>query len=380
MSRGTWIAKNVMRNRRRSILTAASVAVSVLLLSVFCATYRYIKSPPVPPSFATILLVAPRTSIMLSLPLSYEERIARMPGVETVTALNMVDSFYGPQNALQFVLAFEAEKISSLFPGWVMPAEQREAFQRERVATLVGRRVAAKFGWKLGDRVHLRSSGYNVELELVIRGIYASADDESLMGMHWQYLNELRGSTDKPGGFWVRARSAHEVPTLMKAIDAEFRNSPTETRTQPMGQVVLDMIAMLGNLKLMLMGVSAVVVFSVLLILANTMAMSIRERTVELAVLRALGFRSKQLVGLLTAESLALTLGGGLAGFLLAMGIFKKVSGYRIGGAMPTYVQVDGWTVLIIFGVALGISLASTLPSAYRASRLGIADALRFVG
>ncbi len=380
MSRGTWVAKNVMRNGRRSILTAASVAVSVLLLSVFCATYRYINSPPVPPSFATILLVAPRTSIMLALPLSYEERMAHLPGVQTISPINMVDSFYGPQRALQFVLAFEPEKISTLFPGWVMPVDQRQAFQRERVATVVGRSVAAKFGWKVGDRIHLRSSGYDLDLELVIRGIYDSADDESLMGMHWQYLNELRGSTDKPGGFWVRARSPEDVPRLMKAIDAEFRNAPIETRTQPMGQVVLDMIAMLGNVKLMLMSVSAVVVFSVLLILANTMAMSIRERTTELAVLRALGFRRAQLLRLLAAESLAITLGGGLTGFLLAVGIFKKVSGYRIGGAMPTYVQVDLWTVATIFAVALGISLASTLPSAYRASRLSIAEALRFVG
>jgi putative ABC transport system permease protein len=365
MSRGTWVAKNVLRNGRRSLLTAASVAVSILLLSIFCATYRYLESPPVPPSFAMILIVSPRTSIMIPLPLSYGDRIARMPGVETISPINMVDSFYGPQQALQFVLAFDAAKTSTLVPGWVMPADQRQAFQRERMATAVGRSVAAKFGWKLGDRVHLRSPGYNLTLELVVRGIYTSADDESLMGMHWEYLNQLRGSTDKPGGFWVRARTLDDVPRLMKAIDAEFRNEPTDTRTQSMAQFILDFIAMLGNVKLMLMGVSAVVVFSVLLILANTMAMSIRERTVELAVLRALGFRHLQILGMLTAESLVITFAGGLAGFAIAMAIFKWVSGYRIGGAMPTYVQADVSTALLVFGVALGISLASTLPSAY---------------
>jgi putative ABC transport system permease protein len=380
MSKGTWVAKNVLRNSRRSFLTAASVAVSILLLSVFCATCRYIESPPMPPSYATVLMVSPRTSIMVPLPLSYGDRIARLPGVETISPINMVDTRYGPQQALQFVLAFEATKISKLFPGWAMQADQRTAFERERIAAVVGRSVATKFGWKIGDRLHLRSSGYDVSMELVVRGIYASAEDESLMGMHWDYLNELRGNTDKPGGFWVRARTADDVPRLMKAIDAEFRNSATETRTQPMGQWVLDFISMLGNLKLMLMTVSAVVVFSVLLILANTMAMSIRERTVELAVLRALGFRRSQLLWLLAAESLAITFAGGLAGYALAMALFKWISGYRIGGAMPTYVQVDASTALTVFAVALGISLASTLPSAYRASPLSIAEALRFVG
>jgi len=178
----------------------------------------------------------------------------------------------------------------------------------------------------------------------------------------------------------VRAKSAEDVPRLAQAIDAEFRNSDMETRTQPMAQWVLDMVAVLGNVKLILVSISAVVIFAILLIVANAMSMSIRERTAELAVLRALGFRMQQVLGLLAAESLAISLAGGALGCLLAWTLLELAAGYQIGGAMPIYIRVDAATVGVALGVAIGISLASTLPPAYRASRVNIAEALRFVG
>jgi putative ABC transport system permease protein len=377
---GSLVVKNILRNRRRSFLTMASVAVSLQLLSVFCSTCRYLKSPPTPGSFAMVLMVGPRTSLMNPLPLSYQERISRLPGVASVSPVNMVDTLYGPQDQLQFVLAFDPQKMAVMLPGWVLPQKQREDFLREQAAAVAGHRVAKKFGWKIGDHIPLRSGGYHIHLELVLRGIYASEEDESLMGMHWEYLNELLGRPNKPGGFWVRARTAEAVSTLPKDIDAEFRNSPWETHTEPMKQWVLDFLGMLGNLQLMLLSVSAAVMFSVLLILANTMAMSIRERTSELAVLRALGFGRRHVLRLLAAESLVITLGGAVVGQVLAVLVFRLVAGYRVGGAMPTYVHADLVAFLANLGIAVGLALASTLLPACHASRLSIADALRFVG
>jgi putative ABC transport system permease protein len=231
----------------------------------------------------------------------------------------------------------------------------------------------------LGDRIHLRSSGRHIDLDLTLRGIYTS-EDESLLGFHWDYLNEALGRLDRPGGYWVRARTEEEVPRLMQTVDNQFRNGELETRTQPMGQWVLDFLALLGNVKLIVLSISAAMVFAVLLVVANTMGMSIRERTAELAVLRVLGFRPKHLLALLTAEALTVSIAGALVGCLAAGTVFALLGGYRVGGAMPIYVQVDVVTVGVVLSVAVAVGLSSTLVPAYRASHMSIADALRDVG
>jgi putative ABC transport system permease protein len=325
-------------------------------------------------------MVVSRTSLMGSLPLHYGQRIARLPGVVAVSPINMVDTLYGGQDSVLFALACDPDAIMQARNDWRMPEDERRAFRGEKVAFACSRSTAQKYGWKLGDRIQLRSGGYHLTLDLILRGIYTSAEDESLMAFHWDYLNDAQGRLDRPGAFWVMARSAEDIPRLMQAIDREFRNSDVETRTQPMKQFVLDMLAMLGNVKLILLSISAAVVFAVLLIVANTMGMSIRERTAELAVLRALGFGTQQVLGLLAAESLAISLTGAALGCLLAWTLLKLTAGYQVGGAMPIYIQMDAATLGAALGVAIGISLVSTVLPAYRASRVSIAEALRYLG
>jgi putative ABC transport system permease protein len=380
MTRPQLVVKNLFRNRRRTFLTVASVAASIFLLAVFCATYRYINAPPTPGGFSLLLMVTHRTSTIIPLPLSYGDRIRNLPGVAAMSPVNMVDGFYGGQDFPLWALAFDAAALGKIFPDWQLPPDQRQAFVSEKTAFLAGLRIAQKYGWKLGDHVTLHSPGYNLSLDLVLRGIYSSGEDETLLGFHWDYLNDAQGHPNKPGGFWVRAQSAEDVPRLMQEIDTQFRNAEMETRTQPMKQWVLDLLNMLGNVKLILVSISAAVVFAVLLIVANTMGMSIRERTAELAVLRALGFQTRQVLGLLAAESLGIALLGAIAGCLMAWTALRLTAGYQVGGAMPVYIQVDAATVGVALGVAIGISLGSTLIPAYRASRANIAQALRFVG
>jgi len=380
MKRWRLVLKNVLRNRRRTLLTTGSVAVSITLLAVFGAVYRYVQSPLLPPGFHLLLMVTPRTSMMVPLPLYYGERIRGLPGVVDVSPINMVDTLYGAHDDLLFVLACVPETFLKIYPSWKLPPDQQQAFVHERMAIIAGRKMADKYGWKLGDHIHLRSPGYNVALDLVLRGIYTSDEDETLMAFNWQYLNEAKGRPNKPGGFWVRARSPEDVPRVMQAIDSQFRNSEMETRTQPMDQWVLDMLGMVGNVKAILLGISAAVLFAILLILANTMAMSIRERTAELAIMRALGFRTRQVLSLLAAESLAISLTGATLGCLLATLLLAVTKGYRVGGAMPIYIQMDAVTIVLNLFVALVVSLASTLLPAWRAAHVSIAQALRFVG
>jgi len=379
MTRPQLVIKNLLRNRRRTILTFLSVATSIMLLAVFCATYRFFSNPLMPSEWRLVLTVASRTSMLLRLPLSYGERIARLPGVEAVSPVNMVDCLYGPHDDFLFALASDPATFFKIFTAWHVPQDQLAAYAREKAAAMAGRQAALKHGWKLGDRIHLRSPGYHVDLDLTLRGFYTS-QDESLVAFHWDYLNEAEGRVDRPGAFMLRAHTEEDVPRLMQAIDNQFRNAETETRTVPMGQWVLDFLAMIGNVKLMVLSISAAMVFAVLLVVANTMGMSIRERTAELAILRVLGFRPKQLLALLTAEALAVSLAGALAGCLLAGIVFALIAGYRIGGAMGVYMRMDAVTVGVILIVATGIGLASTLIPAYRASRMSIAEALRYAG
>jgi putative ABC transport system permease protein len=258
---------------------------------------------------------------------------------------------------------------------------EKEQFMQEKVAAIAGRSTANKYGWKVGDHIYVSSPSYfGVGVDLVLRGIYDSDEEHSYLVFHWDYLNDVLGSPNVTGQFWILANSVDLMPSLMKAVDAQFRDETVQTRTQTVKQFVLNFISWLGNVKLILVSVSAAVVFAVMLIVANTMAMSIRERTTELAVLRALGFRTNTLLTLLTAESLVISLVGVSAGCLAAWAICRAVAGYALGGGLLVNLKIGLMGGLSALGVAILTSLLSTLVPAYRASRMNIADALRFVG
>jgi putative ABC transport system permease protein len=380
MTRAQFVTRNVLRNRRRTFLTAASVGVPICLLSVFVAAYRYISSPPAPGGFHLLLMVTPRTSWTIPLPLYYGDRIGRLPGVAAVSPVNMVDAPLESGSKPEWILACDPKILPRIYPGWKISAERFQVFAGEKRGLLVGQKIAEKHRWREGDLVHVRSANYRVEMDHILRGVYRSDEDETMMFSHWEYLNDAQGRPNKPGAFWVVARSSEDVATLARQIDLLFQNSDTETRTQPMKQVVLDMLAMVGNVKLILISISAVVVFAVLLIVVNTMGMSVRERTTELGVMRALGFRSANLLGLLTAESLVISLGGAVGGCGIAALLLTLTAGYQVGGAMPIYIQVDAATLGTALAVAAGIAVFGTLLPAYRASHANIAQALRFVG
>ena len=383
MRRTQLVTKNIFRNRRRTLLTVGSIAAFFFLFTLLSAVYHFINSPSGgDPRAARLLIVTSRVSPQLiPVPMSYRERIARVPGVEGVTPFVTFDAHYGGEDSFMTAFPTDPEVIFKIFTDWKVPEEQRQAYIHEKVALLAGRKLANKYGWKIGDRIPLSSPGHKMTIDLVLRAIYTDPEqDESVLAFHWDYFNDLWPNKDKGAIFWVLAKSAEDAPRVSQTIDAMFRNADVETLTQTMMQFSLNFIAGLGKAKMILLGVSAAVVFAVLLIVANTMAMSIRERTSELAVLRALGFRKLQLLGMLTAESLLISLAGAAAGCLTGWGLFKLIAGYRLIGWIPIYIPLDLATVGVILGVAVSISLLSTLVPAYRAARVNIAQALRFVG
>ena len=375
------VFRNTLRNRRRTILTVASVAVCTCLVAILWATYRYLEAPPEVDRTHLILSVTARTSVTIPLPVSYQSQIAKVPGVAAAMPLFWFDGRYGKDADLVPALALDAQKLLAFLSNWHVPEDQLRAFVGERNALVAGRKVVDKYDWKIGDHVHLRSPNYSdVDLDLVLRAVYTSDSDESLLALHWDYLNEALGHPDKAGQIWVLARSVDDIPHLMDDIDTVFRNYPMETRTQTLKQLVVNFLSWLGNLKEIMLMISAAVVFAVLLVVANTMAMSIRERTAEIAVLRALGFRSRQVLAMLAGEALTISLVGTALGLALAALVFRLMEGYHIGGAMPVHIRVDATTMALSLLVAVIISLGSTLIPAHRAARFSVAEALRFVG
>jgi putative ABC transport system permease protein len=377
------VLRNVLRNRRRSLLTAASVAVTFALLVIFFAAYRFLESPPASTTERShlVLIVAASTSPIQPMPLSYRSRIERLEGVRAVTQVFWFDARYKDEDTVIASLSLDPQLVFTFFPNWQLPEGEKAQFLREKVAAIAGRSTAGKYGWKVGDHIHVSSPNYfDVGVDLTLRGIYDSKDEQSYLVFHWDYLNDLLGKPNVTGQFWILADSADVMPSLMKTVDAQFRDETVQTRTQTVKQFALNFISWLGNVKLILVSVSGAVVFAVLLIMANTMAMSIRERTTELAVLRALGFSTNTLLTLLTAESVVISLVGVSAGCLAAWAICRAVAGYALGGGLLVNLEIGLSGTLLALGAATVTSLASTLIPAYRASHRRIAEALRYTG
>jgi putative ABC transport system permease protein len=377
------VVRNAVRNWGRSLLTAAGVAVTFALLVIFLASYRFLESPPASTTDRShlVLVVTASTSPIELLPVSYRSRIECLKGVRAVTQVFSVDAMYKSEDTVIAAFSLDPKVLFTFFPDWKLPPAEKEQFMREKVAAIAGRSTATKYGWKVGDRIHVSSPSYfGAAVDLILRGIYDSPEEQSYLVFHWDYFNDSLGTPNLTGLFWILADSAEDMPALMKAVDEQFRDEPVETRTQTAKQVVLNFISWLGNVKLILVSVSGAVLFAILLIVANTMAMSIRERTNELAVLRALGFSTNTLLAVLTAESLFISLVGVFAGCLAAWVVCRAVAGYALGGGLLVNLEIGLPEALSALGVATFTSLVSTLVPAYRASRLSIAEALRYVG
>jgi putative ABC transport system permease protein len=209
------------------------VAVSTCLVAILWASYRYLQAPPEMDRTYFILSATVRTSVIIPLPVSYQSQIAKVPGVVAAMPLRWFDGRYGKDADLVPALAVDARKLLVFLSDWHVAEDQLQAFIGERDALVAGRKAVGKYHWKIGDHVHLRSpNDSDVDLDMVLRAVYRSDDDESMLALHWDYLNEALGHPDKAGQIWVLAQSEDDIPHLMNDIDNVFRNAPTETRTQ----------------------------------------------------------------------------------------------------------------------------------------------------
>ena len=376
------VLKNSLRNRRRSILTILSISASLCLLGVLMAMYyAFYFSEPSPES-ALRLITINRISMANIMPVSYEEQIRSVPGVREVSILQWFGGTYKDNDFKNFFARFavEAEKVFTVNPEFQVQEDQKKAFIAERSSCLVGRPLAERYGWKLGDKITLVGDIFPVNLELTVRAIYdAPRNNENLL-FHYEYLRESisPGRRDVVSGFTILAESAEAVPRIGRQIDDMFRNSPDQTRTQTEKAFELAFLGYLGNVKLFLIAVCGAVTFTLLLVSGNTIAMSVRERVREIGILKTLGFTPGAILGIILSEAIVIAVIGAAIGLALSAGICSFIAKGPI-----TFVDLKALHVPpAVFGLglllAVCIGLFSSFVPAWGASRRPIVDCLKF--
>ena len=376
------IVKNCWRNRRRTVLTVASIAISMCLLGVVVAMYDafYLSKPE--DSEAARLVTRNRVSLTVSLPKGYLQRIQQVQGVRAAMMTNWFGGTYkdarDPKNQFaRFIV--EPDKLFAVYPEFRMPEDQRSAFEHERTACAVGRDLADQFGFKLGDHIHITGDIFPGDYEFVVRGIFDSPRDSHLMYMNREYaeqsLSELRRGF--VGMYYILIDDPQNSTRIANAIDDMFRNADRQTKTESEQAFVVGFLALLGNVKMFMIAISAAVMFTVLLVSANTMAMSVRERTREVGVLKTLGYSPGIVLGLILGEACSISMAGGLIGYSISMLLLMAVLKSPFGGFLPGFQLFQPMVALTCIAIAGAIGLLSSLVPALSASRAPIVEALR---
>jgi putative ABC transport system permease protein len=378
--------KNSLRNRRRSILTISSIAVSLCLLGVLIAIYHALFYHEATPGQALRLVTRHKVSLAQPIPVAYEEKIRRIPGVKEVSAWNWYGGTYKDnRDQRNFFARFgvEPKPFLAIRTQLEMPEDQRHAFLTERTACIISRDLAEKLNLKLGDRITLKGDIYPVNLELTLRGIFDDPDARASLFFNLDYLRDALPPARRNWNSTVAilADSTEDVPRIAKTIDDMFANSSPPTKTESEQQFALSFVSFLGNIKLFLLSICAAVTFTILLVSGNTMAMSVRERIKEVGVLKTLGFTSDTILGIIVGEAVTIAVIGGVVGLLLAAvltGVVSKAAEIY----MPQLhdLSITPLTALIALGVAIFIGLVSSFIPAWNAARTNILDSLRYSG
>jgi putative ABC transport system permease protein len=379
-SRIIWA--NLVRKKVRLLLTLGSFAVALFLFS-FLAVVRDAFSRGADIASADRLITINRTSIINLIPLSYRDKILRIQGVNCITHNNWFGGTYIEEKNFfpQFVI--DPENQRKVFPELVVPDDQWNAFLKDRQGAIAGAKTAERFHWKIGDRIPIKTTLYGGGAwEFNLDGIYKGKrpqDDETQFWFQWDYFEEKIPERVKGqiGWYVLRVDTPDDAPRIAKAIDAEFANSPNETKTETESTFAANWVKQFGNIRFLIVTIGTVVFFTLLLVTGNTMAISVRERTPELAVFKAIGYSDRFVLFFVLAEALTIALLGGVLGLgfaALAMpGLGKALNGMLPGIVLSPSMLVSGLVLALFTGILSGI-----LPG-LGAMRLRVVNALRRV-
>jgi len=377
--------RSAFRNKLRTGLTILGITIAILafglLRTLISAWYAGVEA-----SSATRLVTRNSVSIIFPLPHFYKNKIQQVNGVKTVSYGTWFGGVYGEEKNFFANFAVEPKSFLELYPEFIIPPDGKEAFLKDQKGCVIGKKLAAKFGWKIGDIVVLKGTIFLGNWDFVVRAIYQGRDkdtDESQFFFHWDYLNEivkksLSGWVDQVGYYIIGVARPELAGDVAVAIDQIFKNSLAETLTETEKAFQQGFVAMSGAIVTAIQIVSFVVIFIIMAVVANTMAMTTRERIGEYAILKTLGFGGGHITALIFGESLVITIMGFLLGVVLTFPATKILS-HELGTYFPVF-NIGRETLLLSLVAALTIAFVSAIIPTRRAIKIRIADGLRRIG
>jgi len=374
--------RNAFRHKLRTALTVLGITIAILafglLRTVVSAWYAGVEA-----SSASRLVTRNAISLVFTLPSSYREKIRQIDGVKTVSWGNWFGGIYIDEKNFFPNFAVDPMTYLDLYPEYLLTPDEKKAFVHDRKACVVGSLTARKYGWKLGDTVTLKGTIFPGNWDFVVRGIYRGRDkgtDESQFFFNWEYLNESIKKTspqraEQIGFFIVGIKNPDRTAEVAEAIDRSFKNSITETLTETEKAFQMGFVSMTEAIVIAIQLVSFVVIIIIMAVVANTMAMSARERTGEYVVFKTLGFGSYHLVGLIFGESFVITLTGCILGILATFPAAKA-----FGDAMSTFLPVffvSPRTIYLDILASIIVATSAAIIPALRVTHIRVAEGLR---
>ena len=374
-----FIFRNLFRKKTRTILTIGSIAVALFLFGLL-VTIETALNAGVDVAGVDRLIVRNKISLIMPLPLSYQERLRQIDSVTEATFATWFGAVYQEPRNFFPQFAIDTDTYRNVFPEFEVSDEEWSSFLADQEGAVVGKVLADRFEWKVGDRIPLQGTIWTGTWEFNIRAIYEgsrSGDDESQFWFHWKFLEESRPwGKGTVGWYTVKIDDPDLAVTVTKAIDERFSNSAYETSTETEQAFAAGFAKQIGNIRMLIMSIGAVVLFTLLLVTGNTMAMAVRERVPELGVLKTLGFGDSTVLVLVLAESLVIATVGGALGIGLAK--LFTMSGDPTGGMLPVF-YLSTREMLLGLGIAMFVGLVAGSIPALTAMNLRIVDALRRV-
>ena len=374
-----FILRNLKRKKTRTLLTVGSIAVALFLYGLL-VTIDTALNMGVDVAGADRLVVRNKVSLIMPLPLSYQQRMRQIDNVTEATHATWFGGVYQEPKNFFAQFAIDTDTYRLVFPEFLMPDDQWQDFLDDREGAVVGRITADRFQWEVGDRIPIQGTIWPGTWEFNIRAIYdgkQAETDTSLFWFHWKYLEERRSfGKGTVGWYTVQIDDPDNAVTVAKSIDERFANSTWETSAETERDFAAGFAKQVGNIRLIVLSIGGVVMFTLLLVTGTAMAMAIRERTPEIGVLKTLGFGDTGVLALVLAESTLLAVVGGTIGLGLAK--LFTLGGDPTGGMLPIFhLGTDKMIIGAVLTILVGLA-AGAIPAA-DAMRLKIVDALRRV-
>jgi putative ABC transport system permease protein len=379
------ILRNAFRHKLRTTLTMVGIVVAImafgLLRTVVDAWYAGAEA-----TSSARLISRNAISLVFTLPLSYAQKLRQVPGVSSVAGGNWFGGVYITESNFFPQFAIEGAAYLDMYPEFRLSDAERKAWLLDRQGAVAGRKLADKYGWKVGDQIPIRGTIYPGTWTFTLRGIYDGADakvDETQFFFHWALLNErikqlYPRRADAVGWYVVEIKDPSQAAEISQRIDATFKNSLAETLTETEKAFQLGFVAMTEAILVAIQAVSFVIVVIIMAVMANTMAMTARERYSEYATMKAIGFSNGFVAFLIFAESVGIALFGGVLGIALTYPV-AAAFGNALSTLFPVFL-ISRETLLMQIGAALLVGFVAALIPAWRVAKVRIVDGLRAVG